>query len=63
VFLKGLSSKGLSIGLHEASAFYKNYRTIEFARMISREIGDFVPPTNNEQQLRPAARINSGDEK
>ena len=63
MFLKGLSSKGLSIGLHEATALYKNYRKVEFARMISLEIGGFVPPGNYEQQLTLTARISSDEEK
>jgi amidase len=46
VFPTGLSREGLPIGLQAVSAPYRDYRTIEFARLISREIGGFVPPSN-----------------
>jgi amidase len=44
VFPTGLSREGLPIGLQAVSAPYRDYRTIEFARLISREIGGFVRP-------------------
>ena len=46
VFPTGLSREGLPIGLQAVGAPYRDYRTIEFARLISREIGGFVPPSN-----------------
>jgi len=45
VFPTGLSQQGLPIGLQAVSAPYRDYRTIEFARRIEREIGGFVPPS------------------
>jgi amidase len=48
VFPTGLSRDGLPIGLQAVSAPYRDHRTIEFARLISREIGGFVPPSNYE---------------
>ncbi len=46
VFPTGLSEGGLPIGLQAVSAPYRDHRTIEFARQITREIGGFVPPSN-----------------
>jgi amidase len=46
VFPTGLSRDGLPIGLQAVSAPYRDYRTIEFARLMSREIGGFVAPSN-----------------
>jgi amidase len=44
VFPTGPSRNGLPIGLQAVSAPYRDHRTIEFARLIAREIGGFVPP-------------------
>ena len=44
VFPTGLSREGLPIGLQAISAPYRDYRTIEFTRLISREIGGFIRP-------------------
>ncbi len=44
VFPTGLSREGLPIGVQAVSAPYRDYRTIEFARQISAELGGFVPP-------------------
>ena len=38
VFPTGLSTEGLPIGLQAVSAPYRDYRTIEFARLITQEI-------------------------
>lgn len=45
-FPTGLSRDGLPIGLQAVSAPYRDHRTIEFARQITREIGGFTPPPN-----------------
>lgn len=44
VFPTGPSSGGLPIGLQAVSGPYRDYRCIEFARLISEEIGGFTPP-------------------
>ena len=44
VFPTGPSADGLPIGLQAVSGPYQDYQTIEFARLISAEIGGFVPP-------------------
>ncbi len=44
VFPTGPSREGLPIGVQAVSAQYRDYRTIEFARLIAEEIGGFVPP-------------------
>jgi amidase len=44
VFPTGPSRDGLPIGVQAVSAPYRDYRTIEFARQLSEEIGGFVPP-------------------
>jgi len=44
VFPTGLSTEGLPIGLQAVSAPYRDYRTIEFARLITQEMGGFVAP-------------------
>ena len=46
VFPTGLSKDGLPIGVQAVSAPYRDYRTIEFARLIAREIGGFTAPKN-----------------
>ena len=45
-FPTGLSRDGLPIGLQAVSSPYRDHRTIEFARQITREIGGFVPPAS-----------------
>lgn len=44
VFPTGPSKEGLPIGLQAVSAPYRDYRCIEFARLIAEEIGGFSPP-------------------
>jgi len=44
VFPTGPSRDGLPIGVQAVSAPYRDYRTIEFARLIADEIGGFVAP-------------------
>ena len=46
VFPTGPSRAGLPIGLQAVSAEYNDYVTIEFARLISQELGGFRPPPN-----------------
>lgn len=46
VFPTGLSREGLPIGLQAVSAPYRDLRTIEFARLITQEIGGYVAPPN-----------------
>ena len=48
VFPTGPSREGLPIGVQAVSAPYRDYRTIEFARQIGKEIGGFVPPPGYE---------------
>jgi amidase len=44
VFPTGLAADGLPIGLQAISAEYNDRTTIEFSRLLAREIGAFVPP-------------------
>mgnify|MGYP001828452344 CR=1 FL=1 len=44
VFPTGLSSDGLPIGLQVIGAEFDDRTTIEFARLIAREMGGFQPP-------------------
>jgi len=44
VFPTGASQRGLPIGLQAIGPEYDDLRTIDFARMLAREIGGFVPP-------------------
>lgn len=44
VFPTGLDQHGLPIGLQAVSGPYRDYRCIEFARLICEEIGGFEPP-------------------
>jgi amidase len=44
VFPTGLSKAGLPIGLQAISAPYRDHRTIEFARQITRQMGGFIAP-------------------
>ncbi len=44
VFPTGPASDGLPVGLQAVSAEYNDYTTIEFARLITQEIGGFTPP-------------------
>ena len=45
VFPTGLSSGGLPIGLQAIGAAFDDRTTIEFARLMAREMGGFQPPT------------------
>jgi amidase len=44
VFPTGPSAAGLPIGLQAVGAEYDDLRTIDFTRLLAREIGGFVPP-------------------
>jgi amidase len=44
VFPTGPSAAGLPIGLQAVGAEFDDFVTIEFARLLGREIGGFVPP-------------------
>ena len=44
VFPAGLSADGLPIGLQAVGAAYHDYVTIEFTRLLAREIGGFQAP-------------------
>ena len=46
VFPTGLSQAGLPIGLQAVGAEYNDYITIDFARLMAREIGGFISPPN-----------------
>lgn len=46
VFPTGPSKEGLPIGLQAVSGPYRDYDTIEFARLITQELGGFIPPPN-----------------
>lgn len=46
VFPTGPSAAGLPIGLQAVGAEFDDFVTIEFARLLGREIGGFVPPPN-----------------
>ena len=43
-FPTGLSQDGLPIGLQAVGAEYQDYLTIEFSRLMTQEIGGFIPP-------------------
>ena len=45
VFPTGLSAEGLPIGLQAVSAPFRDYRCIEFAKLITEHIGGFLSPT------------------
>ena len=45
VFPTGLSTEGLPIGLQAVSAPFRDYRCIEFAKLITEHIGGFSAPT------------------
>ncbi len=45
VFPTGLSSAGLPIGLQAIGAEFDDRTTIEFARLMAREMGGYQPPT------------------
>ena len=44
VFPTGPSKAGLPIGLQAVSGEFKDYTTIEFARLMATELGGFTPP-------------------
>ncbi len=44
VFPAGLSSTGLPIGVQAVGAEYRDYATIDFTRLLAREIGGFRAP-------------------
>ena len=44
VFPTGLSADGLPIGLQAVAAPYRDHNAIEFARLLTREVGGFTPP-------------------
>jgi amidase len=44
VFPTGVSSQGLPIGVQAVAGPYQDHTTIEFARLISHELGGFTPP-------------------
>ena len=44
VFPTGPSKAGLPIGLQAVSGEYRDHTTIEFARLMAKEIGGFTPP-------------------
>ena len=44
VFPTGPSSEGLPIGLQAAGAEFNDYITIDFTRLLARELGGFVAP-------------------
>lgn len=44
VFPTGLSRQGLPIGLQAVGAEHNDYTTIDFSRLVAREIGGFEPP-------------------
>ncbi len=46
LFPTGPSRDGLPIGLQAVSAPYRDHDCIEFARLITQEIGGFTPPPN-----------------
>lgn len=43
-FPVALSSEGLPIGLQAVCMSYRDHRAIEFARLITQEVGGFTPP-------------------
>ena len=44
VFPTGLSRQGMPIGLQAVGGAYQDYRTIDFTRLLAREIGGFQRP-------------------
>jgi amidase len=44
VFPAAPSKEGLPIGLQAVFGPYRDYDTIEFARLITQELGRFIPP-------------------
>jgi amidase len=44
VFPTGPGTAGLPIGLQAVSGIYQDYRSIEFAQLITEQIGGFTPP-------------------
>jgi amidase len=44
VFPAAPSKEGLPIGLQAVFGPYRDYDTIEFARLITQELGGFIPP-------------------
>ena len=44
VFPTGLGQEDLPIGIQAVGAEFQDYTTIEFSRLMAREIGGFVPP-------------------
>ena len=45
VFPAGLSKQGLPIGLQAVGAEYEDYTTIDFAKLLTEQIGGFqIPP-------------------
>jgi amidase len=45
VFPTGLSAEGLPIGLQAVSAPFRDYRCIEFAKLVAEQMGGFSVPT------------------
>jgi amidase len=45
VFPTGLSAEGLPIGLQAVSAPFRDYRCIEFAKLVTEQMGGFSVPT------------------
>jgi amidase len=48
VFPTGLSENGLPIGLQAIGAEFADRTTIEFARLVTQELGGFIPPLGYE---------------
>jgi amidase len=46
VFPTGLSNEGLPIGLQAVGGHYQDKKTIEFSRLLAKEIGGFIPPND-----------------
>jgi amidase len=46
VFPTGPSDEGLPIGLQAVSGLYQDKKTIEFTRLLAKEIGGYTPPPN-----------------
>jgi amidase len=44
----GLTRSGLPVGVQIIGPYLNDLKTIEFARLIEREIGGFVPPAGYE---------------
>ena len=45
VFPTGISREGMPIGIQAVGAAYRDYQTIEFARLMAEELGGFQVPT------------------